>query len=81
MLRALSGVETQTRGLGYYTLETAVNGRYAEYYGGWERCAKYDPSAGLEVARAGGHSWWKVLGRYGRGQLREDEGDGQVDRG
>ena len=38
----------------------------------------YDPSAGQEGARAGGHSWRKVLGRYGRGQLREDEGDGQV---
>ena len=40
--------------------------------------ASYDPSAGQEGARAGGHSWRKVLGRYGRGQLREDEGDGQV---
>ena len=38
----------------------------------------YDPSAGQEGARSGGHSWRKVLGRYGRGQLREDEGDGQV---
>ena len=34
-------VGTQTPGLGPYTLETAVSGRYAEYYGGWvwERCA------------------------------------------
>eukprot|EP01044_Picomonas_judraskeda_P015027 COSAG03_NODE_2467_length_2722_cov_15.633562_2_plen_209_part_00 len=28
-------VGTQTRGLGPYTLETAIGGRYAEYYGGW----------------------------------------------
>ena len=37
-----SGVGTQTRrGLGPYTLETAVSDRYAEYYGGGarERCA------------------------------------------
>ena len=28
-------------GLGPYTLETAIGGRYAEYYGGWvwKRCA------------------------------------------
>ena len=35
------GVGTQTPGLGPHTLETAVSGRYAEYYGGGarERCA------------------------------------------
>ena len=34
-------VGTQTPGLGPYTLETAIGGRYAEYYGGWvwKRCA------------------------------------------
>ena len=29
-----SSVGTQTRGLGPYTLETAIGGRYAEFYGG-----------------------------------------------
>ena len=37
----------------------------------------YDPFGGQEGARAGGHSFRKVLGRYGRGQLREDIGVGQ----